>query len=259
MDNLEKKLLKELTRFNQIGYNSQNLEEQMIGGVDNGSGFMNKVGESERLKKFEARQMEMSEQEEVELDSEETEEMPVPEAPEASEVPEMPGGFDEFEVGASDATTAPVGDAPLTPPAPTELVPADGETPVADEGATEVDVTDIVTKQEDIEKNSGETNQKLDTLMDMLGNMEDKLSGMDTLMSQIEDIEQKIEKFRPKTSEEKQELRKYDSGPYTQSLENFWDDSQEKFEEQGKQEYILTPEEVDNFSDTEIKKTFDLE
>ncbi len=66
MDNLEKKLLKELTRFNQIGYNSQNLEEQMIGGVDNGSGFMNKVGESERLKKFEARQVEMSQQEEVE-------------------------------------------------------------------------------------------------------------------------------------------------------------------------------------------------
>jgi len=246
MDNLEKKLLKELTRFNQIGYNSQNLEEQMIGGVDNGSGFMNKVGESERLKKFEARQVEMSEQEEVELGSEETEELPVP---------PVPGGFDELEVG--DATTTPVADAPLTPPAPPELVPADGEVPVADEGATEVDVTDIVTKQEDIEKNSGETNQKLDTLMDMLGNMEEKLSGMDSLMSQIEDIEQKIEKFRPKTSEEKQELRKYDSGPYTQSLENFWDDSQEKFEEQGKQEYILTPDEINNFSDTEIKKTFE--
>jgi|ETNvirenome_6_85_1030632.scaffolds.fasta_scaffold05734_3 hypothetical protein len=249
MDNLEKELLKELNRFNQIGYNSQNLKEQMIGGVGNGSGFMDKAGESERLKKFEARQVEMSEQEEPEVDPVDTEETP------------LPGGFDEFEIGA-DETTEPAADAPLTPPTPeadpSALVPADGEEiPVADENTTEVDVTDIVTKQEGIEKNSGETNQKLDTLMDMLGNMEDKLSGMDTLMSQIEDIEQKIEKFRPKTSEEKQELRKYDSGPYTQSLENFWDDSQEKFEEQGKQEYILTPEEVDNFSDTEIKKTFE--
>ena len=42
MDNLEKKLTKELARFNQIGYNSQNLKEQMLGNVDNGSGFMEK-------------------------------------------------------------------------------------------------------------------------------------------------------------------------------------------------------------------------
>ena len=251
MDNLEKKLIKELARFNQIGYNSQNLKEQLMGNMGNGSGFVSKVGESERLKKHEARQLEMSEQEELELDPADTE----------SAEGQLPGGFDEFEL--PDETAEPAADAPLTPPAPLEpdptaLVPADGEElPVGDENTTEVDVTDIVTKQDDIEKNSGETNQKLDTLMNMLGNMEEKLSGMDTLMSQIEDIEQKIEKFRPKTSEEKQELRKYDSGPYTKSLENFWDDSQEKFEEQGKQEYILTPDEINNFSDTEIKKTFE--
>ena len=85
----------------------------------------------------------------------------------------------------------------------------------------------------------------------------EKLSGMDSLMAQIEDIENKIEKFRPKTQEEKVELRKLDSGPYNQSLVDFWDDSQDKFEAQGKQEYILTPEDVDNFSDTDIKKSFD--
>ena len=36
---------------------------------------------------------------------------------------------------------------------------------------------------------------------------QEKLSGMDDLMAQIEDIETQIEKFRPKTQEEKIELR----------------------------------------------------
>jgi len=35
MDNLEKKLLKELKRFNQIDYNSKNLEEQNLAGFGN--------------------------------------------------------------------------------------------------------------------------------------------------------------------------------------------------------------------------------
>ena len=245
MDNLEKKLLKELKRFNQIGYNSKNLKEQNLAGFGNlgmGSHVERIMGKSE-----------LGEQEDVETEVDTEEEL------------EMPAGFDEVEVP-DDTTPPPVGDDSLTPPpapidgteeapaAGDELVPADGEVPGE---ATEVDVTDIVTKQEGLEQTSGETNQKLDTLMDMLSGMEEKLSGMDELMDQINDLETQIEKFRPKTQEEKIELRKLDSGPYNQTLVDFWDDSQDKFEAQGKQEYVLTPEDVDNFSDTDIKKSFD--
>ena len=45
-----------------------------------------------------------------------------------------------------------------------------------------------------------------------------------------------------------------DSGPYDQTLSDFWDDSQDKFEAQGKEEYILTTDDVSNFSDSEIQK-----
>ena len=88
--------------------------------------------------------------------------------------------------------------------------------------------------------------------------MEEKLSGMDQLMTQIGSLEQKIEEFRPKTEEEKLDNRKLDSGPFNQTVADFWDDSQEKFQTQGKEEYILKPDDVENFSDTEIQKSFNI-
>ena len=47
MGNLKDKLVEELNRFNQISYNSQNLEEQ-VGGLGNGSGFIDSIGPSDR-------------------------------------------------------------------------------------------------------------------------------------------------------------------------------------------------------------------
>jgi len=244
-NNTENKILKELSRFNQIGYNSNNLQEQMLG-TASGSGFMQTQGESERLKKFQARQIEMSEQEDVE----DTNVIEVPDpATDEAVTTDM-----ETEVGTIPDSTA--GDMPPPPPPP---LPTEGG-----EDTTEVDVTDLVTKQEELEKNSEDTieaissgNEKLDSLMAMIDSMEEKLSGMDQLMTQIGSLEQKIEKYRPKTSEEQMELRKHDSGPFNKSLADFWDDEQDKFKEQGKTEYILTKNDVDNFSDQEIKKTFD--
>ena len=53
MGNIEKALLKELSRFKEIGYNIENLEEQFIGG---GSGFEETQGASNLLNKFTKRQ-----------------------------------------------------------------------------------------------------------------------------------------------------------------------------------------------------------
>jgi|TARA_R110002020_G_scaffold383747_1_gene594404 hypothetical protein len=269
MANLEEKLLKEIRRFNQIGYNSINLEEQMLG-LGGGSGFKNNQGDSDRLKKFQSRQVEMSEQEDPEAAAEDDD---------VTSFAEMGVVDDAGEVDIEAEMGTPADDAAAPPPPPAApadaaapvddaAVPADTadttdtavpvEEPEADEDTTEVEVTDLIDKQDTLEKSSEQANTKLDSLMSMLDGMEDKLSGMDQLMSQINSLEQKIEEFRPKTEEEKLDNRKLDSGPFDQSLSDFWDDSQDKFQTQGKEEYILKPDDVENFSDTEIQKSFNI-
>ena len=200
MDNLEKSLNEELKRFNQIGYNSINLEEQMLGSVGGGSGFMAKQGESDRVKKFESRQLEMSEQEDPEAPAEDED---------VTSFAEMGVGDEDVEVDleseivAPDAV-APAADPAAPAPAADPAVPAEEpvtvpETPEETEDTTEVEVGDLIDKQETLEKNTEETNTKLDSLMSMLDGMEQKLAGMDQLMNQISSLEEKIENQRPKS------------------------------------------------------------
>ena len=47
-----------------------------------------------------------------------------------------------------------------------------------------------------------------------------------------------------------------DSGPYNQKLSDFFEDKQEDFEKSGKDQYILTQDEVENYQPSEIKKSF---
>ena len=231
MGNLEKKLTEELNRFNQISYNSSNLEEQ-VGGMGNGSGFVDTAGSSERLEKFQIRQQEMAEQEELDIETPDTDNETTDD-----EFPEMPDpNTDTTDTDTTDTTV----------------------TDTTTDNTTELDVTELVSKQSDTIDVVKDGNEKLDSLMSMLGNMEDKLSGMDSLMNQISNLEKKIEKNRPKTEEEKLKLRKQDSGPYNQTLSDYWDDSQDKFKEQGKEDYVLSSSDVENYSDSDIKKSFDI-
>ena len=247
MDNLEKKILEEIKRFNQIGYNSSNLSEQLVGGTESGSGFVNSQGSSPRLEKFMKRQ-EMGEQEE-EVGAEE--ELDIPTDPEAAaeELPAEEGGEDtdmEDEVDV-DATMEDEMD-----------IDTGGD-------GTEVEVTDLVQSQEKVEKELKDTktsvddnNEKLSSLLDKLGELETQLSGMDKILSQIDNLEDKIEKYRPKTSTEKMELRKkHDSGPYNKTLEDFFTDEQDKYEESGKVDYVLTKDEVEDYNQSDIKQSFD--
>ena len=79
---------------------------------------------------------------------------------------------------------------------------------------------------------------------------------MDTIVNKLNSLEAKIEKYRIKTPEEKIQLRTLDSGPYNQKLSDFFEDKQEDFEKSGKDQYILTQDEVEDYSPNEIKKTF---
>ena len=117
----------------------------------------------------------------------------------------------------------------------------------------ELDITDLVKSQKNVEEKQEEYFQNL---FSQLTNLESKLSDMDTIVNKLNSLEAKIEKYRIKTPEEKIQLRTLDSGPYNQKLSDFFEDKQEDFEKSGKDQYILTQDEVENYQPSEIKKSF---
>ena len=98
----------------------------------------------------------------------------------------------------------------------------------------------------------------MDGIFTKLDDLESKLSNMDEIMNKINSLETKLEKYRQKSPEEKLELRSLDSYPYNQKLTDFFDDKKGEMEKSGKNEYILTSDEVENYSPNEVKKTFNL-
>lgn len=120
-------------------------------------------------------------------------------------------------------------------------------------GTEELDITDLVTSQKNVEQKQEEY---FKNLFSQLETLQTKLSEMDSIVGKLNDIEQKIEKYRQKTPQEKLELRSLDSGPYTQKLSDFFTDKESEMEASGKNEYVLTSDEVTDFSPNEIKDTF---
>ena len=118
----------------------------------------------------------------------------------------------------------------------------------------ELDITDLVNSQKSIENKQQEY---FDMMFKQIENMQSKLNDMDQVFEKLNSMEEKIEKYRPKTAQEKLELRSLDSGPFNQKLSNFFDDKQEDMEKSGKNEYVLTSDEVEQIVPSEIKKTFD--
>jgi hypothetical protein len=128
-----------------------------------------------------------------------------------------------------------------------------GEEGEQETGSEELEITDLVKSQKNIETKQEEY---FNNLFSQLSNLEQKLSDMDQVMSKLNDLESKIEKYRPKTNQEKLELRSLDSGPYNQKLTDFFSDKQQDMQKTGKNEYVLTTDDVEDFSVDEIKGTF---
>ena len=122
-----------------------------------------------------------------------------------------------------------------------------------DKKGKELEITDLVKSQKNVETKQEEY---FDNLFKHLTDLESKLSDMDNIMNKLNDLETKIEKMRPKTPEEKLELRSLDSGPYNQKLSDFFDDKMDDMEKSGKNEYVLTQDDVENYSSGDIKKSF---
>ena len=133
-----------------------------------------------------------------------------------------------------------------------EEVPAEGEE--GEEGeAEELDITDLVDSQKTM---ADKQEEYFTNLFDQIKNMETKLGEMDSIVSKLDSLESKVEKYRPKTAQEKLELRSLDSGPFKQNLSDFFDEKKDEMEQAGKNEYVLTQDEVESFSPSDIEKSF---
>jgi hypothetical protein len=120
-------------------------------------------------------------------------------------------------------------------------------------GTEELDITDLVDSQKNIETKQEEY---FENLFSQLSNLESKLGEMDSIMNKLNSLENKIEKYREKTPQEKLELRTLDSYPFNQKLSTFFDDKQEDMEKTGKHEYVLTSDEVEDINTSDIKGSF---
>ena len=121
-------------------------------------------------------------------------------------------------------------------------------------GTEELDITDLVKSQKDIQSKQEEY---MNSMMAKLDDLDQKLAQMDSIFEKINDLENSIEKNRPKTPEEKLALRSLDSYPFNQKLTDFFEDKKEDMEQTGKNEYILRPEDVEDVDHREVRRTFD--
>jgi len=117
----------------------------------------------------------------------------------------------------------------------------------------ELDITELVDSQKSIETKQEEY---FNNLFGQLNDLQSRLGEMDNIMNKLNSLEAKIEKYREKTPQEKLELRTYDSYPFNQKLSQFFDDKSEEMEKTGKNDYILTADEVKDINVSDIKNSF---
>lgn len=156
-----------------------------------------------------------------------------------------------------DAPAADAGSASpeMAPPPPMMDEPA--------ESTEEVDVTDLVNMTKNI-KNELEMSKnendnvlrKMDDVFSKLDDLEMKLGNMDAVLDKIEQLGSKVEQMKPATPQEKLEMRSLDSYPFNQKPQEFFANKQDEMRASGKNEYVLTKSDVENYSKEELAKTF---
>lgn len=185
---------------------------------------------------------------------------PPPPGAEAGAVPPPPPAAGAVPPPAGGALP-PAGDVPPTPidvenDPDVEKIDDEGKSEEAesgDEGKEELDVTELVDSQKNIETKQEEY---FNNLFGQLNNLESRLKEMDSIMNKLNSLEMKIEKYRDKTPQEKLELRTYDSYPFNQKLSDFFEDKKDEMEKTGKNDYVLTTDQVTDINVNDIKNSF---
>jgi hypothetical protein len=167
-------------------------------------------------------------------------------------LPPAPDALPEAPAAPMDSA-APAPD-PLAAPAD---VPAEGDT------TEEIDITDLVnmTKslKKDVEDNKNEHGDvigKMDDVFSKLTDLEQKLSQMDQVMAKIDELGAKVDAAKPKTGVEKLEMRSLDSYPFNEKPQEFFAHKQGEMAASGKNEYVLTKDDVVNYPTDTIKTSF---
>ena len=185
-------------------------------------------------------------------------EAPLPPADAApADAPPAPGG----------EPPVPGGELPAPPPAgkegelppPPEVAKDTG----ADDETEELDVTDLVNMTKSIKKQLDDApkadigiTQKMDDVFTKLNDLEAKLGEMDSVLAKIDQLGAEIEKVKPKTPMEKLEMRSLDSYPFNKKPDEFFAEKRGEMEKSGKNEYVLTKNDVENYGKYDIMKSF---
>jgi hypothetical protein len=160
----------------------------------------------------------------------------------------------------ADPAAAPVDPtaAPADPAAPMDAAP----TPELD-STEEVDITDLVNMVKSVKKDQEDSTgthteivTKMDDVFTKLSDLESKLSQMDAVMAKIDQLGATVEANKPKTEVEKLEMRSLDSYPFNEKPQEFFSHKQGEMRASGKNEYVLTKDEVDNYAPDQIKTSF---
>lgn len=163
------------------------------------------------------------------------------------------------------------GDVPAeTPPPPAEGTPPMGaETPPAEatppplSNTEEIDITDLVNMTKSIKKDVEDSKTehsgvlgKMDDVFSKLDELESKLASMDNIISKIDELGSKIQQIKEPSPQEKLQMRSLDSYPFNQNPQQFFSQKQEEMRASGKNEYVLTKDDIENYSQETIKDTF---
>jgi hypothetical protein len=144
-----------------------------------------------------------------------------------------------------------------------------GATPMDDPmgGDTEeIDITDLVNMTKNI-KNDLENNKqdnsavinKMDDVFTKLNDLESKLAQMDQVMAKIDQLGATVEANKPKSEVEKLEMRSLDSYPFNEKPQEFFAHKQGEMRASGKNEYVLTKDDVENYPVDQIRSSFNQE
>lgn len=154
-------------------------------------------------------------------------------------------------------------------PAPTDqtgadTLPAPGgpdtmTEPTADLGGEpteEIDVTQFVEKGEEL---TSKVDSQVQALTQQIDGLTQKLQSMDSIIGKIQQVEDEIQAMKPPKPIETLRLRSLDSYPYNQGIDDYWKKKEMEinklrdFNRVDNQEFVLTNDDVDNFSSNQIR------
>lgn len=169
---------------------------------------------------------------------------------------------------------------PAPDEAPTDLPAADVSAPASDEATPlpdapaapemdsteEIDITDLVNMTKSIKKDIDDNKvehdnviNKMDDVFTKLSDLEGKLTQMDQVMAKIDQLGSKVENMKEPNAQEKLEMRSLDSYPFNQNPQQFFAIKQDEMRQSGKNEYVLTKQEVEDYPVDTINQSFNPE